>query len=438
MASQRIIAERIFSHALQAVMPARLVENSMQKKGQTLHVANRSLELEAIDCIYIIAIGKAAAPMAQAAEAILGDRVQGIVLTKYQHGLPLRNLKLIEAAHPVPDENGLEGTRQIRELLSQTTEKDLVLVLLSGGGSALLADVPPGCSLTDLQQCFDVLLQSGADIEETNTIRKHLSAVKGGQLARAAAPAQVVTLVLSDVIGDKLEVIASGPTVADPTTFADAWDIILKYNLLAAIPGSVLHHLQNGKNGLLPETPKPNNPIFDHTFTQVIGSNRIALKFAKEQAEQLGYTTEILTDSLHGEAREIAQWLVAQAQIVSADTQKPKPYCLLAGGETTVTIRGNGLGGRNQELALAAAIALEHEPNITLLAAGTDGTDGPTDAAGAIVDFQTIRQAHTKGIDPANYLEANDSHSFFRQVGDHLITGPTQTNVMDLMVLLIF
>ncbi len=359
------------------------------------------------------------------------------MLTKYGHGRHLKNLSVIEAAHPVPDENGLKGTQYILDILSQTTDTDLILVLLSGGGSALLTDVPPGCTLADMQSCFEMLLQSGAAIEEMNIVRKHLSLVKGGQLARAAAPARVFTLVLSDVIGNKLDVIASGPTVADPTTFADAWDTILKYNLSEKIPASVVQYLQNGKSGLIADTPKPNDAVFQRVSTVVVGSNRLALESARKKATELGYTTEILTDRLTGEARDVAAYLIEQAKKIAADTQKTKPYCVLAGGETTVTIAGTGLGGRNQELALAAAIELKNFPGITLLAAGTDGTDGPTDAAGAVVDAQTFFQSRVLGIDATYYLTNNDSYHFFDYAGGHLLTGATQTNVMDMVVILI-
>ncbi len=437
MENLREIARSIFLHALHAVAPDVLVQNSMKREGKTLHIADQTIDLTTVNRLYVLAIGKAAAPMAQAAETILGKSITGIALTKYGHGLPLQHVQLIEAAHPVPDYNGIEGTRRMLEILSQPRANDLVLVLLSGGGSALLADVPAGCTLADVQQCFDALLGSGATIEEMNTVRKHLSAVKGGQLAQATFPARVVTLILSDVIGDKPEVIASGPTVADPTTFADAWDTILKYNLAEKIPKPIADHLQKGVSGRIPDTPKPSDPIFQRVSNHIIGSNRLALELAKTKAEALGFATEILTDSLQGEAQDAAHWLVEQAKQTARDPQKNKPCCLLAGGETTVTLHGPGKGGRNQELALAAAIALAREPGITLLAAGTDGTDGPTDAAGAIVDVHTLERANQQGIDAAHYLDTNNSYHFFEQAGGHLITGATQTNVMDMVVVLI-
>jgi len=438
MTDHRNTAEAIFRHALRAVDPFTLVKNSIRIEGKTLHIVRQAFELEQLGRIYVIGAGKAAAPMAQAAETILGSHITaGVIITKYGHGLPLQYIQVIEAAHPLPDASGLQGTQAILSILSQTRENDLVIVLLSGGGSSLLADVPPDCTLTELQNGMEAQLHSGADIEEMNTVRKHLSAVKGGQLARAAYPARMVTLILSDVVGDNLSVIASGPTVADPTTFGDAWDIILKYNLTEKIPDAILRHLQSGKAGHIPETPKPGDPVWNNVSNELIGSNQLALQAARKKAEALGFYTQILTDQMTGEAHNVALNLLEQAKIIASDKQNPRPVCLLAGGETTVTVCGNGLGGRNQELALVAAIALEHQPGITLLAAGTDGTDGPTDATGAVVDARTLLTAKSKGMDASDFLSRNDSYHFFQHVGGHLLTGSTQTNVMDLVIILI-
>ncbi|MDJ1492780.1 glycerate kinase [Cytophagaceae bacterium DM2B3-1] len=438
MQDQRQVARTIFAHALTAVEPAQLIKRVIGIDGYTLHCVNEIVDLQAFNNIYVIGAGKASVPMAAAMEEIIDAKIsKGAITTKYGHATPLQCIVTTEAGHPVPDENGLKGTETIKSILESATENDLVIMLLSGGGSALLADIPLGCTLSDIQQCNELLLQSGADIVEINTVRKHLSNVKGGQLARIAYPAKVVTLILSDVLGDPLNVIASGPTVPDPTTFADAWKVLEKYNLLNKIPDSVLAYLTEGKTGTHQETPKPGDRIFERVSNYIIGSNRLALAFAREKAEELGYIVEIYSNQLQGEAREVAKMIISQAKEVYKDITKPKPYCILAGGETTVTIRGNGLGGRNQELALAAAIELEHQAGITLLSAGTDGTDGPTDATGALADSATLFEAIELGIDGNVYLKNNDSYHFFQQVGGHLITGPTQTNVMDLIVVLI-
>jgi hydroxypyruvate reductase len=404
-----------------------------------LTLTGSTFDLSAVESIYVVGAGKATAPMAGALEEILGDTVAaGIILVKYGHTAPLKRIRTVEAAHPVPDENGLAGTRQLVSLVEKAGERDLVICLLSGGGSALLIDAPPGCSLSDVQPFFGQLLASGADIAEMNTVRKHLSIVKGGGLARAAFPAQVVSLILSDVIGDPLDVIASGPTVADPTTFADALRIVEKYGLTEKAPAALLEHLQQGLRGEVPETPKTFDAALARTANYLVGSNRIALEAAQAEARRQGFQPRIMTDCMAGEAREVAGEVVREAKRVAGDNAVPKPACLLWGGETTVTLGGaGGLGGRNQELALAAALLLENEPGITVLSAGTDGTDGPTDAAGAVVDGATARVARAKGIVPEDYLAAHDSYHFFRQAGGHLVTGPTLTNVMDIIIVLV-
>lgn len=438
MQDQRQVAETIFTYALTAVEPAQLIKRAIRINGHTLHCVDDIVDLQDFNNIYVIGAGKASVPMAAAMEEIIDSKIsRGAITTKYGHATPLHYIVTTEAGHPVPDENGLKGTDAIKSILESATEDDLAILLLSGGGSALLADIPWGCTLSDIQQCNELLLQSGADIVEINTVRKHLSNVKGGQLARVAYPAKVITLILSDVSGDPLDVIASGPTVPDPTTFADAWKVLELYNLLNKVPDSVLVYLTEGKTGTYPETPKPGDRIFERVSNYIIGSNRLALAFARKKAEELGYFVDVYSEQLKGEAREVAKTIINYAKDVYADISKPKPYCILAGGETTVTIHGSGLGGRNQELALAAAIEIEHHTGITLLSAGTDGTDGPTDATGAVVDSATVFHATELGIDGNVYLKNNNSYHFFQQVGGHLITGPTQTNVMDLIIVLI-
>ncbi len=432
-------AEALFQAAVAAVQPAPLIRQHVRLAGTQLTLAGSVFDLATVEHIYVVGAGKATAPMAAALEERLGDAVaDGIIVVKYGHTAPLRRIRTVEAAHPVPDANGLTGTRELVALVEKAGERDLVICLLSGGGSALLIDAPPGGTLSEVQPFFGLLLASGADIAEVNTVRKHLSAVKGGGLARAAFPARVVSLILSDVIGDPLDVIASGPTVADPTTFADALGIVGKYGLAERAPAALLEHLQKGRRGAVPETPKAADAAFAKTANYLIGSNRIALEAARAEAERLGFHARIITDRIAGEAREVAGEVVREAKRVAGDDAVPKPACLLWGGETTVTLGGaGGLGGRNQELALAAALLLENEPGITLLSGGTDGTDGPTDAAGAVVDGYTAGRARAKGLVPEDYLAAHDSYHFFRQAGGHLVTGPTLTNVMDIIVVLV-
>lgn len=435
----RKIAEEIFFHAVASVQPQHLLTKNIVLTKEIITLAGHQISRASIQNLYVVGAGKATAPMAQSVEQILKDQItDGLILVKHDHTLPLQYIQTVEAAHPVPDENGIRGTAQIVELLKKATPDDLVIVLISGGGSSLLIDVPEGCTLAELQIFFNLLLKSGADIGEMNTVRKHLSRVKGGQLAKIAYPAQVITLILSDVIGDPLDVIASGPTVPDPTTFTDAWQIVRKYNLEQEIPLSIRHYLQAGLAGTIADTPKAGDKIFTQTANYIIGSNTIALEAAKAKAETLGFHTAIVDTSVQGEAQQVAKDLVDSAKKIALDPVYPKPACLLMGGETTVKVTGEGLGGRNQELALAAALQLKGFPTITVLSGGTDGSDGPTDAAGAVVDEQTIIKAQDLSICPEDYLANNDSYHFFQQTGGHLITGPTLTNVMDIMMALIY
>jgi hydroxypyruvate reductase len=431
-------AEAIFRHAVHAVQPAPLIRKNVHVEGNVLHIAGREYDLAEIERLFVIGAGKATAPMAQALEALLTDRItDGVIIVKHGHTAPLQRIRIVEAAHPVPDERGIAGTRQILQLIKTATAKDLVICLLSGGGSALLIDTPRGCSLEELQLFFRLLLESGADIAEMNTVRKHLSAVKGG-LTRAVYPAPLVSLILSDVTGDPLDVIASGPTVPDPTTFADALSVLRKYGLEEKAPATVREYLHGGWHNQVPETPKPGDPVFAGTTNCIIGSNALALQAAQEKARQLGFHTRIVTDRIAGEAREVARQIVTEASLLSGDDTVAKPACLLWGGETTVTISGaGGLGGRNQELALAAAIELEGQTGTVVLSGGTDGTDGPTDAAGAVVDGLTSAKARAKNLDPQSFLSNHDSYHFFRQAGGHIHTGPTLTNVMDLIIVLV-
>ena len=430
------IAVKIFDAVLQGADPYVLVERQMDRIFSTWQDGNYRKLL-------LISFGKAAYPMARAvsdaASAILS---RGIVITKYGHlqaaGLSER-IDCYEAAHPVPDEAGVKATNQVIEALQAADRQTLVVCLISGGGSALLVAPHENITLGEKQQVTQLLLKAGADIRELNTVRKHISRIKGGRLAEAAYPARVLSLILSDVIGDPLDVIASGPTSPDHTTFADALGVIRRYDLADKIPGKALDILIRGDQGEIPETPKEGNPVFQKVENMIIGSNRKAIEMAEAKAVALGYPVVILSSELKGEARDVGASLAREAihrQRQSRETDGGR-LCLLAGGETTVTVKGGGLGGRNMELALAFALELKGTSGITLLSAGTDGTDGPTDAAGAIVDGETTAKAAAKGLDPEDYLNRNDSYPFFKAVGGLLMTGPTGTNVMDIQIILI-
>jgi hydroxypyruvate reductase len=382
--------------------------------------------------------------MAAAAEEMLGSRIaDGVLVVKHGHTAKLTAVRQIEASHPVPDEAGVTGTRQVLDLVRGSNERTLVLCLLSGGGSALLVAPAAGLTLSDKQLVTDLLLKAGATIEELNAVRKHLSAVKGGRLAREAMPAAVVTLILSDVIGDRLDVIASGPTVPDVTTFADALSVIDRYGLRSAVPSRVSQYLDRGIAGLEPETLKAGDPCFHSVRNVIIGSNIMALMAASDQAREAGCLPSIISAQLQGDARIAAHELAARAKRLQAELSPIDRVCLLAGGETTVVVRGAGTGGRNQEMALAMALEIDGREGIAFLSAGTDGNDGPTDAAGAFVDGATAATARSVGLDPAAFLENNDSYNFFRLYDaatggqSHLLTGPTGTNVMDLQYLLV-
>jgi glycerate 2-kinase len=430
---------RIFMAGLKAVDPEEAVRRHVELVGSRLRVGEHFYPLDRFERIIVIGAGKGTAPMAKALEDILGERLSsGLIIVKYGHGLPLQKIRVLEAGHPVPDQTGLDATQGMLAEIEQCTAADLVLCAFSGGGSALTPAPRPPVSFSEKQQTTELLLTSGAGIEEVNAVRKHLSLSKGGQLAQLAYPATVVSLLLSDVVGDPLDVIASGPTVPDPSTFADCLKIIERYDLADRLPAAVLKVLKDGAAGSIAETPKPGGAVFKRVQNLVVGSNRAALLAAAEEARLLGYQVLMLSSFMQGEAREIAQALTAIGkEIVYSDNPVPSPACVLAGGETTVTIGGRGKGGRNQELALAAALALKGWAHIALLSAGTDGTDGPTDAAGAFADGETCRRAAQKGLNPREYLANNDSYNFFDQLGQLFKTGPTRTNVMDLMCLLV-
>jgi hydroxypyruvate reductase len=375
--------------------------------------------------------------MARALREILGDRIsEGIIVVPDGLKQPLGPIRTIESGHPIPDERGVAGALQMLSLLESNAQPDvLALCLISGGGSALLPCPANGITLLDKQQTTRLLLKCGASIFELNTVRKHLSKIKGGQLARAASPARIVSLILSDVVGDPLDIIASGLTAPDSSTFSDAIQILKKYEIWEKTPDSVRELLGRGIMGEQKETPKADDDCFRTVSNVLIGNNRKALEAASRRADSLGFHPLILSASLTGEAREIGAVFASVAkEIECSGNPIGPPACLLAGGETTVTVRGRGKGGRNQEAALAAAITIAGAKNIVVAAVGTDGADGPTDAAGAIVDTTSSERAVKAGLDPAEYLKHNDSYNLHQTTGDLFITGPTGTNVMDILI----
>jgi len=435
----RTSAKKIFRFSLKAVDPFYAIKKQVKLVEDTLWVAGRLHHLKDIRRILVIGAGKASAPMAQAIEKILGSRIhKGIVVTKHGYVAPLKKIQLVEGGHPLPDKGGIEGTKRILRLISNLDQNDLIICLISGGGSALLVSPSPGISLKDIKELTDQLLRCGANIKEINTIRKHISQVKGGRLAQLAYPAYVMTLILSDVIGSKIDSIASGPTAPDTTTFSDCLKIIQKYRLKDEIPPSIHDRLKKGAQGKIKETPKPGDPIFKKVRNFIIGSNSSALKAAKQKAEELGLNAMILPRPVYGDTRRAALRHANLAKMIR-ETGDPvfPPACLISGGETTVKVSGKGLGGRNQEFVLVGATKIAGLENIVMLSAGTDGTDGPTDAAGAICDGKTIKRAPQKGLDPKQYLDNNDSYHFFQKLGDLLKTGPTNTNVMDIHLVLV-
>lgn len=389
--------------------------------------------------LLVVGAGKAAGAMARVVEEAWGDRIAaGLVAVKDGHLSPTRRIRLAEAGHPVPDERGATAARDILALVRDAGPDDLVVVLISGGASALTPAPPPPITLGDKQAITRLLLAAGADINQLNAVRKHCSLFKGGQLARAASPARVVALLLSDVIGDPLDVIGSGPTAPDVSTFGEALAVLERFELGERAPRSVRDRLMQGARGAIPETPKPDDPLFERVENVVIGNNQIVVDAAAYRAGALGFTPRVLTRSLHGEAREAARDLVRLACAVRAgEGPVTAPACLIAAGETTVTVRGRGTGGRCQELALAAALELDGVDDMVLLAAGTDGSDGPTDAAGAVADGDSASRARHQGLDPVARLDDNDAHAVFRALEDLVVTGPTNTNLLDLYLVLV-
>jgi glycerate 2-kinase len=435
----------IFNAALAAVDPYHAVLKAARLEQNCLHIGGAFYDLEAFKRIVVVGAGKATSRMAMAIESLLGARIYaGLIIVKDGHTAQLDIIRQVEAAHPVPNLAGVDGTQKILHMARLADEETLFICLISGGASALLVAPADGVTLADKQEVTSLLLKSGANIFELNAVRKHLSAVKGGRLAQAAFPAKIVTLILSDVIGDRLDVIASGPTAQDGSTYADAWTVIEKYRLQQQIPIRVTHHLQLGMAGKVSETVKQGDACLHNIHNVIVGGISMALNAAKEKSQQLGIGAQIINAELQGEARDAARFLAQTAHATLSKMRLHERRCLLSGGETTVTVKGAGMGGRNQELALAFAIEIEGLEGISLLSAGTDGSDGPNDAAGAMIKGSTAALAHRLGIEPVQYLADNDSYHFFQKfdasTGEHthLITGPTGTNVMDIQIMLLY
>ncbi len=439
LAEMRKDISDIFYCGLKAVEPGAAIKRYCHLADDHLYIGNRVYDLLQFNNLFVIGAGKATAPMASALENILGKRItKGVISVKYNHVTELSNVRQIEAGHPIPDENGIKGTNAILDMAKDAGEDDLIVCLISGGGSALLPGPARGLTLQNKQDTMHVLLSCGAAIHEINTIRKHISQIKGGNLARIAYPATLISLILSDVVGDVPDIIASGPSVPDSSTFHDCMKIIDRYHIIKELPESIVKHIKEGMSGNIPENPKQNDRIFEKTHNLIVGSNMEAILSAQKKAESLNYNTIVLSSMIEGETRHVARVHTAIArEIRKTGLPVQPPACILSGGETTVTIKGKGKGGRNQEFALASAFDIAEEKNIAVFSGGTDGNDGPTDAAGAISDTDTIKKATELGLDPGKYLANNDSYHFFKQTGDLFITGPTNTNVMDLRIILV-
>ncbi len=433
------VARDIFSEGLRAADPLEAVHRHFRLKDHLLKIGEVDYFLNQFKNIWALGAGKASARMAQAVEETLGERVAGgLVIVKYGHGAPLKKISVREAGHPVPDAAGLTATAELFEFSKKIGKDDLVIVLISGGGSSLLVAPAEGISLSDKQAVTEAMLKSGMTIEEINAVRKHLSRVKAGRLAQLFFPATVISLVLSDVIGDQLEVIASGPTIADPSTYGDAVSLLKSHQVWDAAPDPVRQVLERGVSGRLEETPKPGDQVFTRVQNLIVGGNRSSLESCRYAGHKLGFNTLLLSSVVTGEARELGKFYGAiLREIVKSGNPVKPPACIILGGEPTVTVQGKGKGGRSQELALATALEIEGLKGALFLAAGTDGTDGPTEAAGAIADGETIARAKSRNMDPQKFLAENDSYNFFSPLGDLIITGPTGTNVMDIHLLLV-
>ena len=432
-------ARSIFNEALKAADPYRGIMNAVSIRDGDIVIAGVQYPADRYTKVVVVGGGKASPRMGEALEKILGNRISGgWINTKDGHALPLKYCTVHECGHPVPDERGIYGTRRIEAILDEADEETLVIGLLSGGGSALMPSPADGISLDEKQQITSKLLKAGASIYELNAVRKHLSGLKGGGMARRAVPAGLHVLILSDVIGDRLDVIASGPAVADSSTYGDCIDICTRYGILDSLPASIQNRFSDGAAGKIPETAKHGDAFLSPVKNTLIGNNRISVEAARQEAKKMGYNTVVLSTMVEGEASEIGTFFaVIASEIVQSGNPVPMPACVISGGETTVTVRGNGMGGRNQEMALAVAQRLSGLEGFAFLSGGTDGTDGPTDAAGGVVDGGTTAKGAVRGLGIAGFLENNDSYHYLKAVDGLVVTGPTGTNVMDVQILLV-
>lgn len=435
----RALALKSIEAAVNAADPKRIIASRVSLKNSVLHVNGCSFDLRKFKRIYVIGGGKASGSMAEALERILGERItDGLVNVPRGSKHRTRIVKLHEASHPIPDEAGVKGASRMLEIAEQAGEDDLIICLISGGGSSLMPMPCEGITIDDKRRITEDLLKCGATINEINTVRKHVSRFKGGWLAKKAYPATILNLVLSDVLGDPLDSIASGPTVPDPTTFSDAINVLKKYGLWDGAPPSIRNVLLDGEKGLMPETPKPGDVAFMKVHNFIIGNNRLACSAACEALKLEGLNALLLTSMLEGEARHVGTALASIAREIHA-SQNPikRPAGIVAGGETTVTVIGKGLGGRNQEIALAAALKISGLDGVVVASLSTDGIDGPTDAAGALADGRTLIKANAIGLSPWEFLADNDSYGFFSKLDDLILTGPTGTNVNDVSVIVV-
>ena len=434
----RSLLQKLIKAGLHAVDPYHAMIEKVSRTGDVLRVGRRQYNLAHIDRIFAVGAGKASARMAQGLEHVLGKRLEeGLIVVKTGHTLPTKRITILEAGHPIPNQAGVNATQRLLRLIHHLTPRDLLFVLLSGGASSLLPAPVPGLTLTDKQHTTRLLLQCGATINEINIVRKHLSLSKGGGLI-TATQARIATLILSDVIGDDLGSIGSGPTVPDPSTFADAINVLRRYRIWQTVPAPVRHHLQQGQQGLVPETLKPQRHPSRSVHHQIVGNNSLMTQAVDRAARKVGLHTKRLSAAMVGEARIAAKQFARLARHhVARQGQRRHPTCIIAGGETTVTVSGGGRGGRAQEFATSAALEIANLPNTWIMAFGTDGTDGPTDAAGALVSGTTAELARAAGIDFEKALKRNDTYPALKALGCHIHTGPTGTNVNDLYLLLL-
>jgi glycerate 2-kinase len=434
----RRLALEALEAALSAVDPDKIIKSRVQIENGKLQVDRHKFDLEEFAHVFVVGGGKASGKMAESLESILGDRISsGIVNVPYNSGpYKTTRIKLNEASHPVPNTAGVEGTRAMLDLARQAGRNDMVICLISGGGSSLMPMPRGKITLSDKRRATDLLLKSGATINEINTVRKHISSFKGGWLAKSAYPATLVNLVLSDVIGDPLDSIASGPTVPDSTRFTDAVRVLRRYRLWDAMPQGVRTVLVRGQRGKIEETPKKGDKAFKKTYNFVVANNRSAALAACNGLRKAGLQTSLLTALLEGEARHVGTVLGSVAREIQASGNPlPVPCGIVAGGETTVTVVGDGKGGRNQEVALNAALEISGMKGVVVASLSTDGIDGPTDAAGALVDGRTVTRSQKLGLDAGHLLSNNDSYSFFSKLDDLIFTGLTGTNVNDVSLI---